>query len=112
MLIRPSRPFLLSAVLVVLASSPAFGQTAPEPQAATLQRLMDAAADGPVPVIVRLRVAYQPEHLLTAQNASAQRTAIAAAQTRVASRLARATDRSVKRYPLLPAMALTVNRAV
>jgi subtilisin family serine protease len=66
---------------------------------------------GSTPVILHLRESIVPEARLDQSAASAQRQAIASRQQEVVTRLSRASDPTIKRYPLLPAVALHITPA-
>lgn len=73
-----------------------------------LQRAQD---EGQVRVIVGLRASFQPEGLLTRAAAQTQRAAIARAQTSLLSRLAGVRFGNVKRFALMPYLALEIDAA-
>lgn len=70
-----------------------------------------AEAVGQVPVLVRLKVDYQVEALLSVPAVVAQRNAIANAQTAVLQTLAGHDPANVKTYRFVPYLAVTVNAA-
>jgi subtilisin family serine protease len=70
-------------------------------------------ADDLRPLLIGLRAAFQPEgQLATRAAVTAQRRAIAAAQTALLNRLATASVSNVKRYEFIPFLALTVDAAL
>jgi subtilisin len=78
-----------------------------------VQRLMQRAlAEGSVPVILKLRTdVANPNYAEAARNDERRRALVAAAQDGVLSELASIAVESVKRFPFIPYLAMTVDAA-
>lgn len=71
----------------------------------------EARRTGALRVLVRLRVELRPEGELTAAEMAAQRARLQAVQQRVLDRLAGTAHTVLRRYTLLPMLALRVDEA-
>jgi subtilisin family serine protease len=106
--------FLLLVLLALMLNlaHPAVLPTAAQssPEAHTL--IAKARANGTVPVIVGLRVAFQPEgRLADAASVQNQRAAIRVAQDALLTQMAAYHPQSVKKFDYIPFMAMWVDAA-
>lgn len=91
--------------------SPTTPSRSPEQEALFQRLIQQAAAEGPLRVIVELNINFTPEGYLTPEQRIAQRNAIALAQENLLNRLVQFQARLTTRYQFIPHMTLEVNAA-
>jgi subtilisin len=107
-------PFLLSVLLALILI---LAQGSAQPTAAKSSLDVDtlvakAQANGTVPVIVGLRVAFQPEgRLASSASVQNQRIAISVAQDALLTQMAAYNPQSVKKFAYIPYVAMRVDAA-
>lgn len=102
---------IMLTIVIALAASAPSAQAVPGEQDATLQALMDKAAqNGTVRVLIGLNVPFTPEgELASIQAVQTQQQAIRAAQSRVSQELASYSSTPIRSFKYIPALAAAVD---